>query len=204
MTHRRAWLAAALAAGFVLGCASESLVQDRAPAGSDQELAVSRVAVLPFRGAQRPGAEPLRSDASALVASYVAEAFSARGIDTVPPNDVEQALGEAAGGAAAGQQVAQHFGAGAVAVGTVYKFRDRSGEALGSTHPASVGFEVKLYTADGRLFGAKVFDHTQVALTENALTAAQYPGGGTRWLTAEELAHWGASEIVKSFRLAPR
>jgi hypothetical protein len=200
---RRTRLVGALAAGFVLGCASESLVQDRT-GGSDQELAVSKVAVVTFQAAPRPGAEPLPGDATALVASYVADAFASRGIDTVPPSDDDQAIGSETTGASAVRQAAEHFGAGAVAVGTVYKFRDRSGEALGSTKPASVGFEVKLFTADGRLFGSKVFDHTQVALSENALTAAQYPGGGTRWLTAEELAHWGASELVKSFRLTSR
>jgi hypothetical protein len=58
---------------------------------------------------------------------------------------------------------------------------------------------VRVFTKDGRPVGpTKVFDHTQVALSENALTAAQYPGGGTRWMTAEELAHWGVNQVVKS------
>ena len=194
----------ALLAGAVLfGCASESLVQNRGQAPTT-DLAVSKVAVVPFSAVQRPGAEPLRPDAGALVAGYAADAFSARGIDTVPPSDVEQALGEAAGSTAAVREAAQHFGAAAVVVGSVYKFRERSGEALGSVHPASVGFELKVYTADGRLFDSKVFDHTQVALTENALTATQYPGGGTRWLTAEELARWAADQTVKSLRIVQR
>ena len=196
-------LAGALALAAVIGCASESLVQDRGKgtAGATQ-ISISKVAVVTFHALQRQGAEPLRPDAPDLVASYVADAFSAYGVDTVPPTDVAQALGvEAGNGGSIVQQAAAHFGANAVAVGTVYKFRERSGEALGTTQPASVGFEVKLYTSDGRLYGSKVFDHTQVALSENALTATQYPGGGTRWLTAEELAHWGAQQVVKSFGL---
>ena len=206
MTPRR-WLTGALALALVIACANESLVQDRGKgAAGASPIAISKVAVVGFHAMPREGAEPIRPDATDLVASYVADAFSASGIDTVPPSDVEQALGADAGSAGSAtsvvQQAAQHFGANAVAVGTVYKFRERSGEALGTTQPASVGFEVKLYTADGRLYGAKLFDHTQVALSENALTATQYPGGGTRWLTAEELAHWGAQQLVKSFGLA--
>jgi len=203
MTPRR-WLTGALALALVIACANESLVQDRGKgAAGASPIAISKVAVVGFQPVQREGAEPLRPDAPDLVASYVTDAFTAYGIDTVPPSDVEQAFGaDAANGASVVRQAAEHFGANAVAVGTVYKFRERSGEALGTIHPASVGFEVKLYTADGRLYGSKVFDHTQVALSENALTATQYPGGGTRWLTAEELAHWGAQQLVKSFGLA--
>ena len=26
----------------------------------------------------------------------------------------------------------------------------------------------------------------------------RYPGGGTRWLTAEELSQWGASEVAQA------
>ena len=196
--------ASALAVGIALGCASENLVQDRGVGGSEQEIAVRKVAVVAFQAAPRAGAGPLREDAAALVGSYVADAFSARGFDTVPPSDVVQALGDAATGVGAVRQAADHFGADVVAIGTVYRFRDRSGQAMGSTHAASVGFEVRLFTADGKPVAAKVFDHTQVALTENALVARQYPGGGTRWLTVEELARWAATRVVGAFRLTPR
>src|SRR5215831_14695852 len=161
-------LAGALAFALVIGCA-QNLVQDRGKGVmGTAPIAVSKVAVVGFQTMPRQGAEPLPADAADLVASYVADAFTASGIDTVPPSDVEQAFGaDATNGASVVRQAAEHFGASAVAVGTVYRFRQRSGEALGTIHPASVGFEVKLYTADGRLYGAKLFDHTQVALSEN-------------------------------------
>jgi hypothetical protein len=76
---------------------------------------------------------------------------------------------------------------------------------MGSINPASVGFEVKiLRAADGKLLWSGVFDHTQVALGVNALTAAQYPGGGTRWLTSEELARWGSLRLVREVPLAAK
>lgn len=199
MRRRIAAAFGSAAFALVLGCA-QNIVQDKS-IGSGDSLAAKKVAVIPFRAEPRTGAEPLRGDAAALVGGYVAEGFSARGVDAVPPSDVEQALGGAPSGKSVVELARDRFGADAVVVGTVYRFRERGGEALGTTHPASVGFEVKVYTADGKLFRSKVFDHTQVALSENALTAAQYPGGGTRWLTAEELARWGASELVKSLPL---
>ena len=57
-----------------------------------------------------------------------------------------------------------------------------------------------LYTAPGaqKLWKA-VFAETQQALSENILSTYRYPGGGMRWLTAEELAKWGAEETVLEF-----
>jgi hypothetical protein len=201
LTRLRSWAAAA--ALLALGCA-QNIVQDRT-AASSEALAVSKVAVVPFAAAPRAGAGALRPDAAPLVAGYVAESLGTRGIEAVPPSDVEQAFGEGVpAGLGAVPLMRDRFGADAVVVGSVHRFRERDGQALGALHPASVGFEVKLYSADGKLYASKIFDHTQVALGENALTAAQYPGGGSRWLTAEELARWGATEIVKSLPLMPR
>lgn len=195
---------AAIGLAIALGCASERVVQVHdGAAGSGQLLALKRVAIAPFRATPRPGAGELRSDAAALVASYVSEGFASRGVDVVPPSDVEQALGAGAvADVRSVLQVAQdRFGADAVAVGTLYRFRERSGEALGSTYPASVGYEVKIFSVAGKLLWTGVFDHTQVALAENALTAAQYPGGGTHWMDAEELARWGAMKMAKELPL---
>jgi len=199
---RRTVVTVALALGSVLGCASERLVQVRESATSDP-LAFKRVAIAPFRAAARPGAGALPADAGALIASYVSEALAARGIDVVPPSDVEQGLSGGAEDRSITQLVGERFGADAAAIGTVWRWRERSGAAMGSINPAGVGFEVKIFSAQtGKLLWAAVFDHTQVALGENALVAAQYPGGGTRWMTAEELARFGADRIVREMPLA--
>jgi hypothetical protein len=56
-----------------------------------------------------------------------------------------------------------------------------------------VAFEVTLFAApSGQKLWSARFDETQRALSENVLNARRYPGGGTRWLTAAELARWGA------------
>ena len=97
------------------------------------------------------------------------------------------------------QVAATEFGAYAVLLGEVSRFEERSGQAAGTRHPAGVGFEVTLYTAPGaqKLWSA-VFNETQQALSENVLSTYRYPGGGMRWLTAEELAQWGAKETVRA------
>ena len=59
--------------------------------------------------------------------------------------------------------------------------------------------EVTVYEAPtARRLWTGRFDETQQAITEAILRARQYPGGGTRWLSAPEFARWGADEVAKS------
>ena len=69
---------------------------------------------------------------------------------------------------------AEDFGATSVLLGEVIRYREREGGEFGALRPASVWFEVQLYTAPGgeRLFTAR-FEQTQPALSENALLAHQ-------------------------------
>lgn len=199
---------AAAAAATLLACADETrFVQVRQ--ATDEPIAVSRIAVAPFRAVARPGAAPLLDDASPLIGGYVASALEGRSVDVVPPSDVAQGIGLAIAPAEAGDvralaaAVHQKFGADALAMGVVHRFVDRSGESMGSTRPASVGFEVRIVAAPaGNVLWVGAFDQTQVALSENVLKAPQYPGGGTRWLTAAEFARWGAGLVVNQMPLA--
>ena len=143
-------------------------------------------------------------EAAAIVTRIASEAFAAAGLEVIPASDVAQVF-EAAGQpvpsddrAALAAAAAREFGATAVLSGTVYRYRERSGGELGTTQPASVGVELVLRTAPGarQLWTAR-FDHTQHALSENALVAARYPGAGSRWLTAAELTRWGLDTAAK-------
>ncbi len=212
---RRAWARAwALALGVVaaVGCAQETrFVQVRE--SRSEPLAIQRLAVAPFRLVDRPGAPRLPADASALVGGYVAEAFQARGLDVVAPSDVALQLGFSEAEAprepldtpAVVAEVHRKFGADAVVLGSVYRFRDRSGEAMGSTHAASVGFDVRIVSVPaGALLWSGLFDETQVAFSANLLRAPRYPGAGMRWLTVEEFARWGAGEVARTVPLVAR
>jgi len=203
------WRAAARAAGLcaalaAAGCASETGFVQVGEQPS-QELALRSVAVAPFRAELRADGEVLPEDAAALVAGYVAEALAARGLEVVPPSDVAQALARtgAEDRAAVARAVGEQFGVDAVAVGSVHRYRERSGEALGTLDPASVGFVVRLLDVPtGRTLWSGAFDETQVALGENLLKAPQYPGAGTRWLSAAEFARWGAERVVRQIPIA--
>ena len=154
-------------------------------------------------------------EAAALATKMASEAFAAAGFDVIPASDVAQ-LFEAAGQkvprddrAALAAALAREFGATAALSGTVYRYRERSGGELGSTQPASVGIELALHTAPGaRLLWSARFDHTQQALSQNALVAPRYPGAGSRWLTAAELTRWGldsaAEEVAEKLATKPQ
>lgn len=202
----RAALALLVAAG-ALACAQETqFVQVRE--ARSEPLAIQRLAVAPFRITDRPGAPALPADAAALVGGYVGEAFQARGLDVVAASDLASHLGfaepprEALDARAVAAEAHRKFGADAVVLGAVYRFRERSGEAMGSTHPSSVGFDVRIVSAPaGALLWSGAFDETQVAFSANLLRAPRYPGGGMRWLTAEELARFGAGEVAQTVPL---
>jgi hypothetical protein len=204
----RPWLAACAAACWC-ACADGSAPLPRLGAGSpvrDTHLsrsheALQRIAVLPFAAA--PGAAATAT-ADAL-ASVFAQALSARGLAVIPPGDLSRALRAEEGVVPrldprrAAEFSQREFGATSVALGRVLRWREREGSAVGSTRPASVAFEVSLYAAPlpRRLWSGN-FDETQRSLTENLLRARQYPGSGTRWLSASELAQWGAAELART------
>jgi len=194
--------------GFAAGCQMPVESRDF-PALHERREPITRIAVAPFQAAGSLAQAPVSSTATpasvatTLVARYVTEAIAARGIRVVSAEDValaftvEGSAGERLVPRAVAEVVAVKFGADALLLGSVSRFVDRRGQAAGTLHPASVGFEVTLYTAPGaQKLWTGVFSETQQALSENILSTYRYPGGGMRWLTAEELAKWGAEETV--------
>jgi hypothetical protein len=132
------------------------------------------------------------------------------GIKVVSPQDMALAF------AAEGQSVpsldpvesaaiaGKNFAADTVALGRLVRYRERDDSAAARKEPASVSFEVSIYDVQtGRRLWRGRFNQTQKTLTENILLARQYPGRGTRWLTAAELARWGAAEMVRSLYDGP-
>jgi len=179
------------------------------------EEALQKVAVMPFypevpTGRSIGGGKTVSPEAAELVATYFADALAAQGVTVIAPSDLETAF-TAKGMAvpredpkAAAERAAADFGATSVALGRVTRWREREGSAAGATTPASVAFEVTLYQAPvpRRLWSGR-FDETQKSITEAILRARQYPGSGTRWLSTEEFARWGAEEVAKSMTGKP-
>lgn len=209
LSQRSAAGAALVAALWLPGCAQ--VVQTRSAPGADA-AAVTSVAVVPFearsRGTGAPPKEGAEAQGAPVVARQVAEALTARGLSVIPPEDVARAMQGAGLGPDAkpeqlGALAAEKFGANGFVTGQVWRYRDRRGENLGAASPASVGFEVILYQAPraARLWSA-TFDETQAPVSANLFNMGRYPGGGSRWLTADELSKWGAEGVANAFPVA--
>jgi hypothetical protein len=209
MTRRQAITRALGAALLVLIGASctETVATQARPALADLAAPLRRIAVMPFavsplvRGSGG-GTEP--RVAAQLVSRYVAEALAARGVEVIAPEDVAATLADAGASQRAAAVLAEKRGADAVVLGDLTRWEEREGEAYGTLHAAAVGFRVTLQGApDGRALWSAEFDERQQPLSANVLRAGQYPGGGSRWLTARELARWGAQEAVRALPLGP-
>jgi len=169
--------------------------------------ALKKVAVLPFSHKDTlpkysgEGAAP--ETAAELVTRFLTEAIARRGIQVIPASDLSTALSAQGlkpmdiNPRTAADLAAAKFGATAIMIGQVSRYRERQGERFGSTGAASVAFTVSIYTTDPvqRVWTSK-FDETQRALSEHIVNARRYPGGGLRWLTAAELAQWGADSAI--------
>jgi len=86
--------------------------------------------------------------------------------------------------------------ADAVLMGQVLVYQERSGGKLGASPPATVGFEVKVVAADGQLLWVGNYYEQQKPLTQDFLGFVQH--GGV-FVTAEELAQYGADQVLKKF-----
>ncbi len=146
-----------------------------------------------------------RWEVAAHVSNFMASALAERGISVVTPNDVELAFTGAGRPVPrldprlAAELSSTSFDASGVLLGRALRYRERGGGAGGATSPASVAFTVSLHDVpSGRRLWSGRFDETQKSLTADVFRARQYPGGGTRWLSASEFARWGASQVATS------
>ena len=141
--------------------------------------------------------------AAELVARFMTDAMAKRGIRVIPASDLATAFNTRGlkttdiNPRTAAELAATKFGATAIMMGQVGRYRERQGERFGSTSAASVAFSATIYTAPHvRRVWSSQFDETQRSLSEHIVNARRYPGGGTRWLTAAELAQWGAESAI--------
>lgn len=192
-------LGAGLAVAALVGCAA-TVVERSYPALAQRHGPIQKIAVAPLR------AKPEHArDGAAMLSRQLAEALAARGVEVIAPEDVARLttpVGTDASALAA--SVALEFGAEAVLVGEVTRWVERKGEALGATQPAAVGVHVVLHAAPGgEPLWQGSFDRSQEAFLENVLLTPRYPGGGTRWLSAPELARFAAEELAAQVPVAP-
>jgi hypothetical protein len=199
--RRSGWALVLLGGTALAGCVG-TVVQQSYPAFDQLRTPIQRIAVAPL--VARP---ELAANAAPVVARYLVDAFAARGFEVVPPEEVARVSGALlpeSGLPELAATLRREFGADAVLVGKLTRWVEREGGAAGSQRPASVGLQVDLYGApEAQRLWRGEFDRTQQPLSENLLLTPRYPGGGMRWLTAEEFARFGASELAAALPLAP-
>ncbi|MER3425039.1 MAG: hypothetical protein C4293_19205 [Nitrospiraceae bacterium] len=93
------------------------------------------------------------------------------------------------------KEVAKKLGADAALVGRVLVYREREGSKWGA-RPAIVGFEVKLIGADGEILWTADYYEKQRPMIEDIAGFLERRGV---FVTAEELAEYGAERIVRKF-----
>lgn len=190
-----------LAAAALAGCVG-TVAQQSFPALAEQRAPIRRIAVVPLVVKAEDAA-----DSAPVVARYLVDALTARGFEVAPPETVARASGGLDPAPALPELAAmlqREVGVDAVLVGRITRWVEREGSAAGAQRAASVGLAVDLYGAPGaKHLWRGEFNHTQQALSENLLLTPRYPGGGTRWLSAEEFAQFAASELAAALPLAP-
>ena len=91
----------------------------------------------------------------------------------------------------------RRLGADAVIAGNIYRFRERVGSDYAAESPASVAFTLAMVrVSDSSVVWSAVFDETQRSLMENLFNIGTFFKRGGKWLTAEQLAVYGLSEVL--------
>jgi len=162
--------AAVLAALVALACAAPIRTQVLTP---DPPSGVTKVALVPLR--TDPLAYDVPESAPHLVTARIASALES-----------ETKL-----------RVVDAGKADAVLTGTVRRFVERDGTSTGVRHPASVWIVLELRDQAGNPLWNGTYEETQPALSEDAGSFPRAWERGFRWVTAEDLASYGARELVR-------
>ncbi|HJU06146.1 MAG TPA: hypothetical protein VJ692_13435 [Nitrospiraceae bacterium] len=93
------------------------------------------------------------------------------------------------------EEVARRLGADAAVVGRVLVYKEREGSKI-AANSAAVGFEVKLIAADGTTLWVGNYYEKQRPLIEDV--TGFFQRGGV-FVTADELAKYGADHLVRKF-----
>jgi hypothetical protein len=122
------------------------------------------------------------------------------GLEFLSPNETAGAARELTGGdapaTASADKIAQRLSADAALSGKVLVYQERVGGRLGADPPAAVGFEVKLVASDGMVLWEGNYYEKQRPMIEDFLGFIQRYG---MFVTAEELAAYGAAELAQAF-----
>lgn len=168
---------------------------------------IEKLALLPFAAA---GTELTSGsgDAALLVTGRVLEQLVLLDrFDLVPPLESARLLRLRGRGEAPAAEVCRvlhaAFGVDAVLFGTLHRFAEREGRPRGASRPAAVRFELEMRGATGRPLWRGSYNEVQQGLIDDPRSLSRASERGFRFVTAEELARYGARELVQALGRTP-
>jgi TolB-like protein len=176
-----------------------------------EQYRIVRIAVLPFtvepptvgqeRGYAAPAPPP--SAAEKVTDTFYRKLKSREGLDVVPSYQVQDVLSgvpETPLTTSQIRSIGERLGVGAVLVGTVQVYKERSGSAMGLERPedaAEVGFVARLISVkDGATLWTGQYYERQRPATED-LTG--FLERGPRYLTVDQLANSAVEHVLRRF-----
>lgn len=97
------------------------------------------------------------------------------------------------------------LGADVILAGNIYRYKERVGTDYAAEQPASVAFGLcMIRAADGAVLWRRSFDKTQKSLAENVFEWDIFYRSRGRWLTAEQMAAMGLTQILGQLPLDGR
>jgi hypothetical protein len=153
------------------------------------------------RGADPAGQEKYATE---IVTARVQEALiEIGGFEVVPQAEVAMLVGAEPGAELTddpmpiARRLHGAFGVQGILYGTVRRFYGREGGPRGASKPAAVAFVLELRHVDGPLLWKGEYDETQKSLSEDPGSFQRARERGFSWVSAEALAQYGASELVR-------
>lgn len=178
-------------AALALGCATPISVE--ISENEPEAPAIRKLVVLPFTNAPVPGGT-VQGDGDVVVTTRVLQALTQETrFDVVPPG--EAARVGPAGSTPTGAELKKQFGVDAILTGVVRRYIERVGGPGGAMKPASVWFAMEIRTPDGKLLWSGSYDETQRGLSEDLGSFKRAWERGFRWVTAADLAGYGARQL---------
>lgn len=88
----------------------------------------------------------------------------------------------------------------AIVTGVITRFKDRDGNAILINSPASVSFEVFMFSVrDGAILWRAEYSETQEPLLDNLLLVGRFLKRGGAWQTNEKLSEYGIAKMMRTF-----
>lgn len=160
----------------------------------------------PVCGSVNPGGSVVKGAEKVLEEIFTDKLRELNDVEIIPSDKTEKIYRQVSAGfekqslMEKALKVGNELHADVLAVGFIYRYRERVGYAYSTEHPASVAFEIHLISVkDGTTLWRGVYDKTQRSLTENVYEVFSFVKGGARWVTARELTKLGVDDVFRTF-----